>query len=154
MSTRQPAPSRDPTPTPHPAWEHFEHRADMGIAGRGPTPAAAFEQAALALTAVICDPATVRAEQCVHIARDGGDLELLLVDWLNAIVYEMDSRRMLFSRFEVSITGTRLEAEAWGEPVDPPRHQPAVEVKGATYTELAVERDPSGTWSARCVVDV
>jgi len=34
------------------------------------------------------------------------------------------------------------------------RHQPTVEVKGATYTELKVAQDALGQWVAQCVVDV
>jgi SHS2 domain-containing protein len=37
--------------------------------------------------------------------------------------------------------------------VDPVRHQPAVEVKGATCTGLSVTCE-NGLWHARCVVDV
>jgi SHS2 domain-containing protein len=82
------------------------------------------------------------------------DLELLLVDWLNALVYEMATRRMLFRRFRVRLDGTRLRASACGEPIQPVRHQPAAEVKGATYTQLAVCEDRPGEWRAQCVVDV
>lgn len=141
-------------PRPLPAWEHFEHRADMGVAGFGASPAEAFEQAALALTAIICDPARVRPELAVAIDCEEPDLELLFVDWLNALVYEMAVRHLLFSRFRVRLEGPRLRGEAWGEPLDRERHEPAVEVKGATYTALAVRQADDGTWSARCVVDV
>jgi tRNA nucleotidyltransferase (CCA-adding enzyme) len=48
-------------------WAHFPHQADMGVRGVGPTLAAAFEQAALAMTAVVTDPARVAAEQAVEI---------------------------------------------------------------------------------------
>lgn len=137
-----------------PRWEHFAHGADIGVRGVGRTPAQAFEQAALALTAVVTDPATVAAGTAVDIACEAPDTELLLADWLNALVYEMQVRSMLFGRFEVSIEGTRLAARAWGEPVDVARHQPAVEVKGATYTQLAVRRLDDGSWLAQCVVDV
>ena len=82
------------------------------------------------------------------------DPEVLLVDWLNALVYEMATRGWLFSRFEVRIAGGKLEGQAWGEPVDVARHQPAVEVKGASYTELKVMQTPQGAWIAQCVVDV
>jgi tRNA nucleotidyltransferase (CCA-adding enzyme) len=41
-----------------------------------------------------------------------------------------------------------------GEPLDADRHQPAVEIKGATYTQLSVSENDAGTWTARCVVDV
>lgn len=139
---------------PVPSWEHFEHGADIGVRGVGCTPAQAFEQAALALTAVTADPATVAARMPIDIGCEAPDMELLFADWLNALVYEMRVRRMLFGRFEVSIEGTRLAARAWGEPVDVARHKPAVEVKGATYTQLAVRRLDDGGWLAQCVVDV
>ena len=137
-----------------PNWEHFPHEADMGIRGIGATKEAAFEGAALALTAVITDPAEVIPTQQVTITCQAPDDELLLVDWLNALVYEMATRKMLFGRFEVHFIDHSLQATAWGEPVDVARHQPAVEVKGATYTELSLKRDEQGRWIAQCVVDV
>ena len=136
------------------AWEHFPHGADIGLRGWGETPAAAFEQAALALTAVVSDPATVRPEHGVDVRCQAPDHELLLVDWLNALVYEMATRHLLFSRFQVQIRDGRLEGKAWGETVEPARHAAAVEVKGATYTALQVARDADGRWRAQCVVDV
>lgn len=136
------------------SWEHFPHQADMGVRGVGPTKEAAFEHAALAMTAVITDPASVAPLQAVPIVCEAPDDELLLVDWLNALVYEMAMRKMLFNRFAVRINGHSLQATAWGEPVDVARHQPAVEVKGATYTELSVKQDRQGRWVAQCVVDV
>lgn len=149
-----PMPTHDLPPASLPSWTHFEHRADMGVAGYGASPAQAFEQAALALTAIICDPATVRPAQAISIQCEEADLELLFVDWLNALVYEMAVRHLLFSRFHVEIEGAVLRAEVWGESIDPERHQPAVEVKGATYTALAVRQEDNGHWVARCVVDV
>lgn len=144
----------DEQPRSLPSWEHFEHLADMGVAGFGATPAAAFEQAALGLTAILCDPALVNPQRPVAIDCEEPDLELLFVDWLNAIVYEMAVRHMVFSRFHVQLHGARLRGVAWGERVDPVRHHPAVEVKGATYTALSVRQAPDGHWVARCVVDV
>ena len=140
----------------HPAvtgWEHFEHAADMGVRGRGETLAAAFEQAALGMTAIITDPLLIEERQQVEIRCAGADRELLLVDWLNAIVYQMATRKMLFRRFRVELTDDELRGQAWGEPIDLERHHPAVEIKGATYTELAVLRK-DGHWTAQCVVDV
>ena len=141
-------------PAREPAWNHFVHGADIGVEGRGPTQAASFEQAAIALTAVITDPALVEPSEQIEIACEAPDPELLLADWLNALIYEMSTRRMLFGRFRLTIEGDRLLGAAWGEAVDLARHHPAVEVKGATYTELSVTRNKKGTWTARCVVDV
>lgn len=135
-------------------WEHYEHGADIGVRGLGDSLAGAFEQAALALTAVIADPAGIAPREAVEIACEAPDEELLLAEWLNAIVYEMAVRRMLFGRFEVAIDGTRLKGRALGEPTSVARHRPAVEVKGATYTSLRVARTDDGGWLAQTVVDV
>ena len=135
-------------------WEHFSHQADIGVRGIGASKAEAFEQAALALTAVITDPRTVHPRQNIEIACEAPDDELLLVDWLNALITESATRNMLWSRFDIHLHDHRLRATAWGEPVEPARHQPAVEVKGATYTELRVGRNQDGAWVAQCVVDV
>jgi SHS2 domain-containing protein len=135
-------------------WNHFVHGADIGVEGRGPNLASAFEEAALALTAVIVDPVDVRPIEPVSIECEAPDPELLLTEWLNALIYEMATQGMLFGRFAVTLEGDQLRGTAWGEPVDVGRHHPAVEVKGATYTELAVTRSADGTRTARCVVDV
>jgi SHS2 domain-containing protein len=135
-------------------WRHFSHGADIGVEGRGDTPAEAFEQTAMALTAVVTDPATLRDEVSVPIRCRAPDLDLLLFEWLNAVVYEMATGRRLFGGFRVRITDGELTGEARGEAVDVSRHTPAVEVKGATFTELSVRRDDDGRWRARCVLDV
>lgn len=135
-------------------WEHFPHEADMGIRGIGRTRDQAFEQAALAMTAVITDPSQVDTTEMVEITRQAPDDELLLVDWLNALVYEMATRKLLFSRFEVHVKDHTLTARAFGEPMDTAKHHMAVEVKGATYTALRVAQESNGEWVAQCVVDV
>lgn len=134
-------------------WEHFAHAADIGVRGVGGTCAEAFEQAALALTAIVTDPAEVKPAEKIELACAAPDAELLLAEWLNAVIYEMATRHMLFSRYEVRLAGGHLAGAAWGEPVEPSRHQPAVEPKGATYTALSV-RCENGAWIAQCVVDV
>jgi SHS2 domain-containing protein len=135
-------------------WELFQHGADIGVRGLGQSMTEAFEQAATALTGVVTDPVTVAPRDIVEITCREADDELLLVDWLNALVYEMATRRSLYSRFEITLDGDTLRAKAWGEAVDVAKHQPAVEVKGATFTELRVRREQDGTWIAQCVVDV
>lgn len=135
-------------------WEHFAHDADIGVRGIGSTKEAAFEQAALALIGVITDVTSVRSDVAVPITCEAPADDLLLADWLNALVYEMCTRRMLFGAFVVAIDGSHLHATAWGEGVDRVRHEPAVEIKGATYTALRVERLEDGHWLAQCVVDV
>ena len=134
-------------------WEHFEHVADIGVRGIGETLAEAFEQAALAMTAAVTDPACVAPLCAVEIHCENADPEFLFVDWLNAVIYEMAVRSMLFASFRVCISGPVLRATISGEPVDRDRHHPAVEIKGATFTELRVMQQES-RWIAQCVIDV
>ena len=139
-------------PSP-PAFETFAHDADIGVRGRGGTLAEAFASAGRALTAVVTDPGSIREVLSVEIACEAADPELLLFDWLNALVFEMATRHVLFGRYEVGVEGALLRARAFGEPVEVARHHPAVEVKGATWTGLRVARE-AGAWVAECVVDV
>lgn len=134
-------------------WEHFPHEADVGIRGFGATLAEAFEQAALAMSATVCELGVIKAQESITIECEAPDRELLFVEWLNALIYQMSTRKMLFSRFSVQLDGGHLHAEAWGEPVDRTRHEPAVEIKGATYTSLRVAQQ-AGEWVAQTVVDV
>ena len=135
-------------------WEHFPHQADVGVRGLGATLEQAFEQAALALTAVITDLEIVAPTEMIQLSCMAPDDDLLLVDWLNSLIYEMVTRNMLFSRFEVHLEGNHLNANVWGEALEVARHHPAVEIKGATYTALKVAQQGDGGWLAQCVVDV
>ena len=135
-------------------YETFEHDADVGVRGRGATMAEAFANAGRALTAVVTEPSSVRESLDVRVACEADDADSLFFDWMNALVFEIATRWVLFARYEVAIDGSRLEARAFGEPVDLDRHHPAVEVKGATWTGLRVARSDDGSWVAECVVDV
>lgn len=135
------------------SWAHFSHDADIGVVGIGPTKAEAFRQSALALTAVVTDPGNVAPVQAVPVMCQAPNDELLLVEWLNALIYEMAVRAMLFGDFSIEIEGGELRGTAYGEAVDTDRHEPAVEIKGATLTALQVAQGPDG-WRAQCVVDV
>jgi tRNA nucleotidyltransferase (CCA-adding enzyme) len=137
-------------------WEHFSHGSDIGVRGFGGSVEEAFEQAALALTAVVADPAYIAPNELVEVHCDAPDLELLLVSWLNAVIYEMAVRTMLFRKFRVLTSGCSLTGTLVGEKekANPERHQIVVEAKGATVTALRVERDEQGQWVAQCVIDV
>ena len=131
-------------------WEHFPNEADMGVRGIGASLEEDFEQAALALTAVITDPHMVAPQEVVEISCEAPDVELLFAEWLNALIYEMTTRKLLFARYEVHLSDHHLWARAWGEPIEPSRHQPAVEVKGATKPpyRLATPKTVAGWLSA------
>jgi len=134
--------------------EHFPHGADIGVRGIGRTKEQAFEQAARALTEVVTEVAQIVPREAVEIECAAPSDGLLLVDWLNRLIYEMAVRHMVFGQFAVTIANGQLRGRAWGEPIDRARHLPAVEPKGATLTALKVENRSDGAWVAECVIDV
>lgn len=138
---------------PVPRWEHFEHGADIGVRGLGRSLDQAFEQVALALTAAVADPDRITPRETRTLTCDAPDTELLLVDWLNRLIYELTVEGMIFSTYGVETDGRNLTATCRGERLDRLRHQPAVEPKGATQTALRVDTI-DGIWIAQCVVDV
>lgn len=139
--------------------EQFEHGADIGVRGRGATREEAFAGAALALEALFAgDPASVRPEREEIVTCRAPEMEGLLVDFLDELIFLFATRRLVFARFDVAIDegapgDVSLRAKAFGERWDPSRHEATVEPKGTTFTALRVSRE-SGGWVAQCVVDV
>lgn len=135
-------------------WEHYSHPADMGIRGFGATRDEAFAQAALAMTAIVALPEKVRPEKIVEVVCEEEDDEMLFWFWLSAVLYEMGTRNMLFSQFEIEPFEGGLKGWLSGQEVDVAEHEPAVEVKAVTYADLKVQQGRDGQWVAQCIVDV
>ena len=134
------------------SYEYFEHDADIGVVGRGATVERAFESAAEAMFAVMAEPASLREPAEVSVSFVEDDIDLALVQWLNALLGAARERGLVFRRFSLSRKGSRWEGRAWGEPWREEIER-GVEVKGATLTMLSVKSGATG-WEARCVVDV
>ena len=134
-------------------WEHYSHTADMGIRGFGESMEEAFAAAALAMVAVTVDPQKIEQKQKIEVTCSERDRELLLISWLNSILYEMATRKMLFSKFQVEIKDGQLTGCAWGEKLDIKKHEPAMEIKGISYSDLKVTQE-NGRWIAQCIVDI
>ena len=134
-------------------YETFEHEADIGIRGFGATVEESFENAAKALYSVMVTVEDVLPKEKRTLSVSAPDQELLLVEWLNALLALSDIERMVFSKFRVTIDGVSLTGDAWGERLDRVRHAPKVEAKGATLHLLNVRKE-AGRFIAQCVVDV
>lgn len=132
-------------------WEQFPHGKDIGVRGYGANPDEAFEQAALALAAILTK-VPVDPKIAVTVVCEAADNELLLAEWLDAIIYEMAARRMVFGRFSVTIRGRRLYGTAWGEAARAKRD--GVLEPRVTLGEMQITRDATGTWTAGCVVEL
>jgi SHS2 domain-containing protein len=134
--------------------EFFEHTADLGLRARAANLDDLFAEAARALfSAVVEDLGAVVASQRVVVRIAGSDREFLLFDWLKALLYHFDAEHLLFSRFEVKTGANGLDGVAWGEPMDPARHEMNHEVKAITLHGLKVEQTAEG-WLAEVIVDI
>jgi SHS2 domain-containing protein len=136
------------------SYEYFEHQADIGIRGKGKTLPEAFEQAALAMFEIMVETEDVKHAHPQIVEVQGNNLEELLLDWLSELLYLKDVEGKMFSCFKInSIDKNKLVAKVYGEPIDPSRHKLKLEVKAATWTQLAVIKN-SDNWIAQCLVDV
>ena len=139
------------------AYEILEHTADAGVLGIGNTLEEAFREAARGTFSLMVDLERVKPQQKVELEVQADSLEGLLVTFLGELLARRDIDGLVFSDFRVNIEegkdGWRLTGKALGEPLDPVRHCPGVEVKAATYSGVRVERR-GDQWIAQCVVDL
>jgi SHS2 domain-containing protein len=133
-------------------YDYFDHEADIGIIGSGPTLEAAFVQAARAVFACMVNLDEVQPLQSRTIEFIEEDNELALVEWLNALLGEARQSNLVFSSFTLRREQNRWSGQAYGEPWRDSLER-GTEVKGATLTMLSVKSD-GAEWEARCVIDV
>ncbi len=137
-------------------FAYLDHRADLAVRAWGETLDEAFVEAARALVAAMVSLDRVRPIVQKGFSLQDSSVELLLVDWLAALVAEKDLTGLVFSRFDVRVTeegsAVTLGGTAWGEPLDAVRHEARSEVKGISLLGLRI-RTENGTWFAEYVAD-
>lgn len=137
-----------------PAFELLEHTADTGIRVRGQDLKELFANAALGMISIMADPQAVNQTSRLPIDIQGEDLPGLLVAWLNEIIYLIEAKEMLFSRFEIdSLTDDSLTGAVVGEAIDPTRHDLRTQIKACTYHDLKLGKEDSH-WVAQVIFDV
>ncbi len=135
-------------------FELLEHPADIGFRAHGRTLEDLFANCAHALVSIILDPSDVREEQQWQVMAEGSDIESLLVNWLNEVLYYVDSKRAVFSTFALSFPAQfQLTCTASGQLRDPVQHAVRLSVKAVTYHQLKVSHGGEA-WTAEVYVDV
>ena len=135
-------------------FEFLDHPADIGFRARGSTLEQLFENCALALIAIILDPSEIHGNAQIVLTAEGSDQESLLVNWLNEVLYYVDTKRLAFGSFMVEFPSVeQVRAVARFEARDPLRHPVRLSVKAVTYHQLRVS-NVGGKWVAEVYVDV
>lgn len=137
-----------------PPFEIIEHTADIGIRAFGASETEVFENAAIGMFSLISDLEKIREDNDFNIEIEAEDRETLLVEWLNELIYLYDSQELLLKSFRIaSLKETALRGIAYGEHIDPSRHDLNADIKAATYHMLKIKKDPDG-WIAEIIFDV
>jgi SHS2 domain-containing protein len=136
-------------------YETFEHTADLGLRVRAPDLDNLFVEAGRGLFSLMVENLDdVRPVEVVSLGVVGAELDYLLFDWLNELLYIFETRRLVLAEFDLTIADDGLQAIARGEPLDPARHRSEHEVKAITYHQLKVEQQLDGSWLAEVIVDI
>lgn len=142
-----------------PAFESFEfveHTADIAVRLRARSVGGLFDMAAAALTDALLDPGSIVVTGGRTVTLEAPELDLLLVDWLQELLFLFETEGFLVARSRVHVdAGERctLRAEVSGEPRDPARHHLKLLIKAVTYHGLHIERTDDG-YAATIIFDI
>lgn len=135
-------------------FQILEHTADIGIQAQAETLSGLFVSIACGLSDVLSESDPPTPDKTVAVEVEGGDYEELLVNWLNEILYLLESRKLFPVGFLIdSLDSEHLKGRVHGFTLDSDKARLDREVKSATYHQLKVEKE-GGTWSARIYLDL
>lgn len=139
-------------------YEQFEHQADVGVRGWGEALEEAFENGARAMFSVAVNLEKVEPKKEIRIECQASNIEELFVEWLNTLLSEAGMANLVFSDFKIKEIkkinlNYKLLGIAKGEKFSPKKHEPKVEVKAATYSQLKVKKKES-QYIVQTIIDV
>jgi SHS2 domain-containing protein len=119
-------------------YELIEHTADIGLKAFGKTISDAFKNAAIGMFDIITDQSSIDIIGQYNINLKADDQEQLLVDWLSDLLFLHSAKNLVFGKFDITVYGSSLTAQIFGEEFDDKKHQKGVEIKAVTYHMLEV----------------
>ncbi|MBK7993509.1 MAG: archease [Blastocatellia bacterium] len=135
-------------------YEIFEHTADLGLRVKAKDINTLFAEAALGMFSLVVENVDqISPKETLEIQIDGTDYQYLFFDWLNELLYILETQHLVFAKFTVNITDKGLRASIAGEKIDPSRHILDHEVKAITYHALQVAKVENG-WLAEVILDI
>ncbi len=122
-------------------FEELDHTADVGIRVYGATVEELFENAAAGMFSLVVDLDAVKPRGEMEVRVKAEDLEGLMVNWLQELLFLHETQHLLFGEFDVAIDGLDLTGRARGEAIDKRRHELKLVVKAVTYHRLRIDPD-------------
>ena len=134
-------------------FEYIEHTADIGIRAFGKSLPELFENAALGMAHVFAEPGKATKDETYTVEVEAKDLEELLVNWLNEILYRFNKNKIIPASAKIEhIDNNRLKGTVNGEKYDSSRHNLKREIKSTTYHMLKIKK--KDFWEATVIFDV
>jgi SHS2 domain-containing protein len=132
--------------------------ADIAFEAWGSTPEELFKAAADAtMNVMVADLSTIAEGEKRRIELEEENLDLLLFNFLQELIYYKDAQRLLLRVDNVHIEktqkGFKLRAEACGEELNPEKHDLRVDVKAVTLHQFHVKKTSEGWW-AQVILDI
>ncbi len=129
-----------------PKYKFLEHTADAKFQAYGKNMEEAFSNAALAMFSVVTDIKKIKKEIKKEIKAEGKDLKSLLYNFLEELLFLIDTENFLLSKIEkISIKKTgikyELEAAAIGDKAD--SYETHGDIKAVTYNEMEIKEEKS-----------
>jgi len=135
-------------------FEVIDHTADIGIVVYGTDLKQVFTNAALGLFSLMADLDGLKEDVKREVEVKAEEVEVLLVEWLNELIYISDVEHILFKRFEINeLNNTKVKATCFGEKIKPRQHRLKREIKAATYHMLRLDKD-GGKYKVQIIFDV
>ena len=123
----------------------LDHTADIGIVAYGANIKALFANAAVGLSSLMTDLDTINEVDQKQIELTAEDAEVLLVEWLNELIYIVEVEHIVFKRFDIEeLTDNRIKSNCYGEKINPKHNTLLREIKAATYHMLRISKSDSG----------
>jgi len=136
------------------AFEVIDHTADVGIIAYGADIEELFSNAGLALFNLITELESIENRFHLDLEVSSEDIDSLLIEWLNELIYLFDVKHVLFNRFDITnLTHNGLQATCYGEDFNAMKHTIKVGVKAATYHMLKVDKSDDG-FKAQVILDI
>src|SRR6266487_7089654 len=132
--------------------------ADIAFEATGRDLAQLFTAAADATMNVMIDNLnSIEPRETRQIKLNNDEIDMLLFDFLQELIYFKDAERLLLRVREIRIEekdgAYSLKATIAGQPLDAGRHQQRADVKAVTLHDFRVERTEGG-WRAAAILDI
>ena len=133
-------------------YKFLEHTADVKFQAFGENIDEVFKNSALALKETICGKKKIKEIKKKIIKISGKDIESLLYNFLEEILYFLDADKFIISKVKnIKIKGFELDAVLIGDYAK--NYKFTNNVKAVTYNEMFIKKQKS-KWVSQVVLDV